>query len=245
MRSLFSLGVAWAMLTAGCALPADAPAPEPSVRAEAAEERRPDSTPAPPCCCENQAEESTVQDTSELLVTPWVEPAKRPRLASLDLSFTDQEGQSVTLAALRGKPVALSFLYTRCTNPRKCPLVADTMARLQEMVRKAALAHDVRLLLITFDPEFDSSAQLKRFAADHGLKFEEPFGFLRPDPSTKMRFFDELKLPVNFNDQGVNLHGIQLILLDNQGRFVRRYQTLIWNNTDVLADLKTLAAEPK
>jgi cytochrome oxidase Cu insertion factor (SCO1/SenC/PrrC family) len=172
-------------------------------------------------------------------------PDQRSRLSSLDTPFTDQEGSSVTLRELHGKPMALSFLYTRCTDPRKCPLIAKTMANLQQAVAEAGLSHEVRLLLITLDPEFDSPAQLKRYGCDHGLRFEEPFRFLRPEPTAKMEFFGELRVPVHFNGAVVNRHGIQMILLDKRGRYVRRYQTSIWNNDDVLTDLKTLACEPK
>ena len=53
----------------------------------------------------------------------------------------------------------------------------------------------------------------------------------------------KLEIAVNFNSSGVNIHGLQLLLFDKQGRLVRTYRTLIWDNAEVLSDLKRLTAE--
>ena len=149
----------------------------------------------------------------------------------------------MTVDDLRGAPVALSFIYTRCENERKCPLVAQTMATLQTKLERADIVPRPRLALITYDPEYDTPKHLKDFGEGHGLRFTDAVMLLRPDPDGKGRLFEELNVRVNFNDRGVNLHGVQLILLDKQGRFARAHHTLIWNNDAVLADLKRLARE--
>ena len=42
---------------------------------------------------------------------------------------------------------------------------------------------------------------------------------------------------------GVNLRGVELFLFDRQGCYVRRYQSVFWENQEVLADLKQLTLE--
>ena len=41
----------------------------------------------------------------------------------------------------------------------------------------------------------------------------------------------------------VNTHGIALSLLDTGGRVVRQYQTTLWDNDQVLRDVRRLLAE--
>jgi len=174
--------------------------------------------------------------------TKWLTPSERRPAGSMP-PFQDQEGRTVTLDDLRGAPVALSFIYTRCENERKCPLVARTMAALQTELERAKIVPRPRLALITYDPEYDTSKHLKDFGERHGLRFTDAVMSLRPEPDRKERLFEDLNVRVNFNDRGVNIHGVQLILLDKEGRFARAHHTLIWKNDAVLADLKKLAQE--
>ena len=174
--------------------------------------------------------------------TDWLTPSERGAALST-APFQDQDGRTVGFDDLRGAPVALSFIYTRCENERKCPLVARTMAALQTELERANIAPRPRLALITYDPEYDTPKHLRDFGAEHGLRFTDAVTLLRPEPNRKQRLFEELNVRVNFNAIGVNLHGLQLILLDKQGRVARTHHTLIWDNDAVLADLKRLARE--
>lgn len=234
-----------ALLLCGCA-----GSPVPPVQQDGPLETTASAAPVPAQCCECEGpalarRAKAIEDHPELLVTPWLEPGERPRLSALDVRLADQDGRSLTLGELAGKPTALSFLYTRCTNPNKCPLVAATMAALQDDLRSAGLANEARLCLLTYDPEFDTPPALKAYGARFNFRFGGDVLFLRPDPADKERLFNELKLAVNFGPLGVNVHGIQLVLLDRKTRYVRRYQTLIWSNADVVADLRRLVAEAR
>lgn len=96
---------------------------------------------------------------------------------------------------------------------------------------------------MTYDPEFDTPAELKAFASVHHFALNDSAMLLRPEPSEKEQLIVSLNVPVNYNEKGVNLHGIQLMLLDKRGRFVRAYHSLLWNNADVVADFVRLAGE--
>ena len=45
-------------------------------------------------------------------------------------ALTSQDGKPVTLAELRGKVVAVTFIYTGC--PDICPLLTEKMAQVQD-----------------------------------------------------------------------------------------------------------------
>ena len=58
-------------------------------------------------------------------VGDWLEGDDRIEL-DLDFDLTNQDGQTVNLADLKGKPVALTFFFTSCPNPNMCPLIVLT-----------------------------------------------------------------------------------------------------------------------
>jgi protein SCO1/2 len=87
-------------------------------------------------------------------------------------ALTSQDGKQVALADLRGKVVAVAFIYTGC--PDICPLLTDKMARVQDELG-ADFGAKVAFVSITLDPEHDTPAVLKDYARAWGAK---PHGWL-------------------------------------------------------------------
>lgn len=78
----------------------------------------------------------------------------------LDLRMTRAgDGKVVTAKDYQGKVVALYFGYTNC--PDVCP---TTLANLADMLSKVA-SPDVRVLFVSVDPDRDTPAALKKYAA--------------------------------------------------------------------------------
>lgn len=89
-----------------------------------------------------------------------------PKIGSAsELSLTTQDGQRLSLTELRGKVVAVTFIYTSCADT--CPLLTAKMASLQETLG-ADFGPKVFFLSITVDPERDTPAVLQRYAQAHG-----------------------------------------------------------------------------
>lgn len=80
-----------------------------------------------------------------------------------DFTLTDETGRERTLRDLRGKVIALDFLYTRCPLPEVCPRLAANFARLQRRFA-ADLGTRLVLLSITLDPQYDQPAVLADYA---------------------------------------------------------------------------------
>ena len=76
-----------------------------------------------------------------------------------DFELKDQEGEPVSMRALRGQPVIVTFLYTHCQDT--CPIQAQT-------VRGALddLGHDVPALAIAVDPPNDTAQSARKFLAE-------------------------------------------------------------------------------
>ena len=98
-----------------------------------------------------------------------------------DFTLTDYRGQTVSLSDLRGKAVALTFIYTTC--PDVCPVIARTLQAAYQQLPED-IRDDVALVGITVDPEQDTSEALRAFSELHGLDDIPGWYALRGDPVT-------------------------------------------------------------
>ncbi len=103
-------------------------------------------------------------------------PAEKLAIGSMlpDFELIDQQGLTLRTADLRGKVVAIDFIYTRCPLPDVCPRLSATFAMLQRHFRDQA-GQSLVLLSVTVDPEFDTPEVLagyaRRWAAGPGWRF--------------------------------------------------------------------------
>lgn len=75
-----------------------------------------------------------------------------------DFRLRNQDGETVTMRSLRGRPVVVTFLYTTCED--SCPIQAQTVrGALDE------LGHDVPALAIAVDPPRDTPERAQVFLA--------------------------------------------------------------------------------
>jgi protein SCO1 len=167
-------------------------------------------------------------------VTPWLAPSRRFTSPLADFAFA---------AELSGKPLALTFAYTRCDNPNKCPVTIASMARLQRALRAAHLEPRVRLVVITLDPHHDDAVRLAAMGKLQGLLLGENALMLRPSADELERLEQTLDVPVGHGAGQINGHGIALYLFDRHGRYVRRYHSVVWKDANVLSDLRKLSTE--
>jgi protein SCO1/2 len=95
--------------------------------------------------------------------TPHVVTADGDAFSVYDVGgrWREQTGATRSLESFRGAPVLLAMIYTHCS--ATCPIAVS------ELKRVAALAPDVRLVLVSLDPARDDPAQLTRYAAERAL----------------------------------------------------------------------------
>ena len=70
----------------------------------------------------------------------------------------------MTLSTLRGKVVAINFVYTSCALPQFCFRTANHFGALQRRF-KTQLAGDLVMLTVTFDPVRDTPEVLAEYAS--------------------------------------------------------------------------------
>src|SRR4051794_32387887 len=82
-----------------------------------------------------------------------------------EFKLTSQDGAQISLASLRGKVVAVTFIFTRCADT--CPVLTPMMSLVQERLgddfgRKSGFVS------ITINPQRDTPAMLKLYAQMYG-----------------------------------------------------------------------------
>jgi protein SCO1/2 len=91
-------------------------------------------------------------------------PLTLPKLWPVgDFTLTNQLGQPVQLADLRGKIWVADIIFTRCPGP--CAQMTKRMKELQNALPAQA---PVKLVSITSDPEFDTPSVLQKYARHYG-----------------------------------------------------------------------------
>jgi protein SCO1/2 len=95
--------------------------------------------------------------TDEDPAGPAFQGARMPKgVRAPDFRLRDQDGDPVSMRALRGEPVAVTFLYTHCRDT--CPVQAQTLRGALDL-----LGHDVPALAIAVDPPRDTPDSAKAF----------------------------------------------------------------------------------
>ena len=103
-----------------------------------------------------------------------------PKIAPApEFALTSQDGRQVKLADLRGKVVALTFIFTRCTDT--CPVLTPMMSFVQDRLG-SDFGAKIAFVSITVDPEHDTPEVLKEYGEAVGANFAGWF-FLTGSPS--------------------------------------------------------------
>jgi protein SCO1 len=87
-----------------------------------------------------------------------------PKIAP-QFALTSQDGKQVALADLRGKVVAVTFIFTLCS--ATCPVLTPMMSLVQDRLG-ADFGTNVAFVSVTIDPERDTPDVLKLYAQMYG-----------------------------------------------------------------------------
>ncbi|MCM3573761.1 SCO family protein [Mesobacillus subterraneus] len=157
-----------------------------------------------------------------------------------DFTFTDQNGESLSKADLKGKVWVASFIFTNCADV--CPPMTANMAKLQDMMKEEGL-EDVEIVSFSVDPTVDSPEVLK----EYGNKFNVDFmnwSFLTGYSQEEIEKFalENFKTLVKKPETGDQvIHGTDFYLVDQNGD-MRKYYTGLKEVPfeQIIEDIKTL-----
>jgi protein SCO1/2 len=151
-------------------------------------------------------------------------------------TLTTQDGQSMALAALRGKVVAVTFIYTGC--PDICPLLTEKMAQVQDELG-ANFSAKIAFASITLDPEHDTAEVLKQYAQLFGVK-PEGWAFLTGSPEAIREVAHRYGVFFSRNQDGSIDHTQLTTLIDVDGQMRVQYLGARFDPDEFRRDLMSL-----
>jgi protein SCO1 len=153
----------------------------------------------------------------------------------VDPFMADQDGTSQSFAAGRGDVRIVSMFYSSC--PNVCPLLVESI-KLTERALTEDQRTQLRVTLISLDPERDTSAKLKDFAAQRSIDLHR-WSLVRPDKADVRKLAAVLGVQYRQLSSGEFNHSTNLILLDREGRVLARTARLGEVDPGLLARLRT------
>ena len=158
-----------------------------------------------------------------------------------DFALTSQAGAPVTLRDLRGRVVAVAFIYTSC--PDVCPLLTAKMARVQDELG-ADFGPKVAFVSITVDPENDTPETLRAYAEAHGADLAG-WSFLTGTPAIVREVAHRYGVAVAGAADGQQVDHTRLTtLVDRRGAMRVQYLGYRFDSEEFRRDLLSLADEP-
>jgi cytochrome oxidase Cu insertion factor (SCO1/SenC/PrrC family) len=144
-----------------------------------------------------------------------------------DFTLTNQNGQAVSLADLRGQVWVADIIFTRCAGP--CPEMTRQMKELQN-----ALPPDspVKLVTLTTDPDFDTPPVLKLYAERFGADLHRWMFLTGTKQAIAKLAIDSLKLTAlpkapaeRLSPADLFVHSTIFVVADKQARLRGVFET--------------------
>lgn len=135
-----------------------------------------------------------------------------------DFELIDQARRKVRLSELRGRVVAVNFIYTSCVQPQFCFRVANHFGALQRRFPQK-IGRDLVLLTVTFDPVRDTPETLAEYARTALKADPEGWRLLTGDVETVRRVCSMFGVDY-FPDEGLMNHSSHTAVIDRHGTLV-------------------------
>jgi protein SCO1/2 len=158
-----------------------------------------------------------------------------------EFTLTTSQGGRLSLADLRGKVVAVTFIYATCTDT--CPLLTAKMAGMQKRLGPDFGAR-VRFVSITVDPERDTPAVLAQYARNHGAN-PAGWAFLTGTPAEIRDVGRRYGIYARKNDGGDVDHTFLTSIVDQSGTLRVQYLGIRFDPEEFLRDVRSLLREAK
>ncbi len=163
----------------------------------------------------------------------------QPGEAVPDFKLTNQNGAAIHFQQFMGRPLLITFIYTRCPFPDYCLRMSHNFARvLQDLQKNPEAFAQTQLLSISIDPEHDKPADLQRYGASYVGSIDPKFQhwqFASGSREQVRKAADFFGLAYNSRD-GQIVHNLSTALIGPDGKVLKVYSGNQWKPEDVAAD---------
>ena len=176
-------------------------------------------------------------------------PIVRP---AADGALLDSNGKSINLRDLtHGRVTVLSFIYTRCAAGKACPYATGVLNQLHQLsVEDQALAKNLRLVSMSFDPDYDTPQRLAAYSEvirdeKTGCEWRFATAKSRGELDSILKAYGQTvdNRPNPSDPQGPLFHILRVFLIDREARIRNIYSSGTLDPRLVIADVKTLLLE--
>ncbi|MCX7164383.1 MAG: SCO family protein [Rhodocyclales bacterium] len=153
-----------------------------------------------------------------------------------DHVLLDRQERPTSLAAYRGKPLLVNFVYTACFHV--CPTTTRNLQRAVESTLDVLGPDRFNIVSIGFNQPFDSPAAMKGFATQYGIHLPN-WEFLSPAAA----IVDELTRDFGFSYVATSAgfdHLNQVTIVDAEGRIFRQVYGESFTAADLAEPLKAM-----
>jgi protein SCO1/2 len=151
-----------------------------------------------------------------------------------DAKLVDQNGNTVALTSLKGKPMVVDFIYTSCPGP--CLMETAKLANVARGLG-SDIGSKVTIVSISVDPEHDGPKQLLEYSRQQGAD-EKGWYFLTGGPAEVDQALAGFKLSRQVEPDGSVGHMVDMMLIGPDGRLIREYNGEVVKAKDIVDDVK-------
>jgi protein SCO1/2 len=190
-------------------------------------------------------EELTItQKNSDSSTAPTAPAEPEPGAEVPDFTLRNQDGRRINLHEYRGHALLITFIYTRCPLPEYCPLMSSNFQKIHAAIRTdPELAGKVRLITVSFDPEYDTADVLRQYGRGY---IGEPTRGTFDNWEFASGSLEEVKAITQYfglsywQETGQIVHSLRTALIGPDGKLVQLYRGNEWKPAEVLSRLKKL-----
>lgn len=152
-----------------------------------------------------------------------------------DVTLRDSGGGELHLGDLRGKTVAITFFYSRCTAAAFCPLVGRKFDAVQALLARAEFGQRCHLLSISLDPQRDTSEMLAAYAQGYQADSSR-WTFATGNYEDIQKLGDAVGLEYKRVGDRID-HNLRTVIVDASGHIRRIFRGDEWTPQELVAEL--------
>lgn len=151
----------------------------------------------------------------------------------LDSEWKDQNGSSIKLSSLVGKPALVVMLYTKCKTA--CPVLTDDLKEMYSSLKTGG--HEVEVAVFSFDSKSETPTSLKEFKRKRSLP--ENWQLLTSTESSVAELAGALGVRYKRLKDGEYIHSNVIFLLDKNGDIAAQKEGLNTDSKDFLEKVRS------
>lgn len=184
--------------------------------------------------CSDISSKSAFEGTAEKHTTAPVGTIPAESIYMLSDTFQNQDNKQTTLSSFAGKPTVVGMIFTNCTYA--CPRLTADIKEIEEKLKDAN--GKVNFLLISFDSQRDTAAQLKKFATNSNL--DKNFTLLHGSEEAVRTLSVLLNVQFEKDAEGNFSHSNIISVLDKDGTLRFQKEGLDADHAETVSTIKQL-----